>query len=147
VPHGVSAANAARGLITAGKYHGAGHSGTVVHSLEAGRDMFVGSYTLQPGFSTGWVVHTDELVILTQGTLAIYESREGKCAKVEEYSAGQAWAHKPHRHLGINEGNEPAVARVVGWNLKHGDPNPLFGSNLDHFDFTQAPPSDCPRLR
>jgi hypothetical protein len=147
VPSGVSAANPARGFITAGKYHGADLNGTVVHSLEAGKDMFVGSYTLGPGFSTGWVVHTDELVILTKGTLAIYESRDGKCAKVEEYTAGQAWAHKPHRHLGVNEGSEPVEARVIGWNMKHGDPNPLFGSNLDHFDFTQLPPTDCPRLR
>ncbi|HEV3365633.1 MAG TPA: hypothetical protein VG795_16125 [Acidimicrobiia bacterium] len=147
VPNGISAANAARGVISAGKYHGADSYGTVSHSLEAGKDMFVGNYTLEPGFSTGWIVHTDELVILTSGTLAIYEARNGKCEKVEEYSAGDAWAHKPHRHLGVNEGNEPAVARVVGFNLRHGDPMPVFGSNPDHFDFTQLPPADCPRLR
>jgi quercetin dioxygenase-like cupin family protein len=147
VPSGVSAADSARGVITAGKYHGADPSGTVVHSLDAGKDMFVGSYTLEPGFSTGWIVHTDELVILTKGKLAIWEARDGKCAKVEEYSAGQAWAHKPHRHMGVNEGTESAVARVVGFNMKHGDPMPIVGSNPDHFDFTQLPPSDCPRVR
>jgi quercetin dioxygenase-like cupin family protein len=147
VPSGVSAANSARGVISAGKYGGADPYGTVVHSLDAGKDMFVGSYTLEPGFSTGWIVHTDELVILTKGKLAIYEAHDGKCKKVEEYSAGQAWAHKPHRHLGVNEGTEPAVARVVGFNLRHGDPMPVFGSNPDHFDFTQLPPADCPRLR
>ncbi len=146
-PNGVSGADSARGVITAGKYHGADPSGTVVHSLAAGKDMFVGSYTLEPGFSTGWIVHTDELVILTKGKLAIWEARDGKCAKVEEYSAGQAWAHKPHRHMGVNEGSEPVVARVVGFNMKHGDPMPVFGSNPDHFDFTQLPPADCPRVR
>jgi hypothetical protein len=146
-PSRVSTADLARGVITAGKYAGAGPSGTVVHSLEAGKDMFVVTYVLEPGFSTGWVVHTDELVILTKGTLAIYEARDGQCKKVEEYTAGQAWAHKPHRHLGVNEGQEPVVARVIGWNMKHAHPMPVFGSNPDHFDFTQLPPTDCPRLR
>jgi quercetin dioxygenase-like cupin family protein len=150
-PNGVSMADSARGAtdpyLHGAQGHGVDAHGTVVHSLDAGKDMFVGTYTLEPGFSTGWIVHTDELVILTKGKVAIWEARDGKCAKVEEYSAGQAWAHKPHRHMGVNEGTESVVARVIGFNMKHGDPMPIFGSNPDHFDFTQLPPSDCPRLR
>jgi hypothetical protein len=36
---------------------------------------------------------------------------------------------------------------LFGFNLRHADPMPVFGSNPDHIDFTQAPPSECPRLR
>jgi len=149
VPNGVSAAEPARGVTApyANGGHGADASGTVVHSLEAGKDMVVLTYVLEPGFSTGWIVHTDEMAIITKGTLGIYEARDGKCQKVEEYTAGQAWAHKPHRHLGVNEGNEQAVVRIIGFNMKHGEPMPVFGSNMDHIDFTQSPPADCPRLR
>jgi quercetin dioxygenase-like cupin family protein len=152
---GVSAAHLARGATGAYDIHGqstrgvggADTSSTVVHSLEAGKDMFVATYTFQPGASTGWVVHTDELAILTKGKVALWEGRDGRCQKVEEYTAGQAWAHKPHRHLGTVEGNEPAVVRIIGFNMKHGDPLPVVGSGADHVDFTQAPPADCPRLR
>lgn len=152
---GVSAADLARG--TTGIYDvqgqstrgvgGTDTSGAVVHSLEAGKDMFVATYRFEPGASTGWVVHTDELAILLKGKVALWEGRDGRCQKVEEYHAGQAWAHKPHRHLGTVEGNEPAVVRIIGFNMKHGDPAPVVGSGADHVDFTQAPPADCPRLR
>lgn len=161
VPGGVSAADAARGNTSAhaqqahqqhaqsaGDQSGADASyGTVVHTLDAGKDMFVVTYVLEPGFSTGWIVHTDEMAIITKGTIAIIEARDGKCQKVEEYTAGQAWAHKPHRHMGNNEGNETVVIRIIGFNMKHGDPMPVFGSNPDHIDFSQSPPADCPRLR
>lgn len=75
---------------------------------------------------------------------SFYEGREGKCEKVEEYRAGDAWVHSVHRHLGAVQGNEPAEITLFGFNLKHGEPMPALDSNPDHFDFSQAPPSDCP---
>jgi hypothetical protein len=133
---------------SAGDHGGAGGSyGTVVHTLADGKDMAVFTYVLEPGFSTGWIIHTDEMAIQMKGTLGIIEARDGKCQKVEEYRAGEAWAHKPHRHMGVNEGNETAVVRIIGFNLPHGEPLPVFGSNLDHIDFSQMPPADCLRLR
>jgi quercetin dioxygenase-like cupin family protein len=153
-PTGISAADSARGTTGTGIYtihgHGVGGAdaaGTVVHSLEAGKDLFVVTYTFEPGASTGWLVHTDEMAILTKGTIAIWEGHDGKCEKAEEYHAGQAWAHKPHKHMGVNESNETAVVRIIGFNMKHGQPMPVVGSNMDHIDFSQAPPADCPRLR
>ena len=151
-PTGVSAAESARGatnpyLHNVHPGHGADSHGTVVHSLEAGKDMAVFTYVLKPGFSSGWLVHTDEMAIITKGAINIWEARDGGCKIVEEYSAGQAWAHKPHRHMATNDGNEDAVIRLIGFNMKHGEPMPVFGSNPDHIDFTQAPPEDCPRLR
>ena len=150
-PTGVSGTDSARGAtdpyLHGAQGHGVDAHGTVVHSLDAGKDMFVVTYFLEPGFSTGWLVHTDEMAIITKGTLAIWEARDGACKKVEEYSAGEAWAHKPHRHMGVNEGNETAVVRIIGFNMKHGDPMPVVGSNMDHIDFSQSPPADCPRLR
>jgi quercetin dioxygenase-like cupin family protein len=154
VPGGVSATDVARGVTgtygVQGQSTGAGGtdpSATVVHTLEAGKDLFVVTYTFEPGAATGWLVHTDEMAILTQGKIAIWEGRDGGCKKVEEYTAGQAWAHKPHRHMGTIEGNETAVLRIIGFNLKHGEPLPVLGSSMDHIDFSQAPPAECPRLR
>ena len=126
---------------------GADASGTVVHSLVAGKDMFVVTYTFEPGAATGWLSHTEELAILTKGKISIWEGHDGKCEKAEEYVAGQAWAHHPHRHMGVVEGNETAVLRIIGFNMKHGEPLPGVGSSMDHVDFTQAPPLECPRLR
>jgi quercetin dioxygenase-like cupin family protein len=112
--------------------------------IEAGKDAFMTTVTLQPGFSTGWFAHTPHVAILTKGTWAFYAPRNGKCEKVEEYHAGDAWIHPVHRHLGVVEGNEPAVITLFGFNLRHGEPLPVLDSNPDHFDFTQAPPSECP---
>jgi mannose-6-phosphate isomerase-like protein (cupin superfamily) len=150
-PSGVSVADAARGAtdpyLHGAQGHGVDSHGTVVHELRAGMDIAVFTYALEPGFSTGWLIHTDEMAIITKGKIAIWEARDGACKKVEEYSPGQAWAHKPHKHMATNDGNETAVVRIIGFNMKHGAPLPVFGSNLDHIDFSQAPPADCPRLR
>jgi quercetin dioxygenase-like cupin family protein len=153
-PGGVTATDPARGgtgrYAADGSTKGAGGvdtSAPVVHSLEAGKDMFVVTYTFEPGAATGWLTHTEEIAILTQGRIAIWEGRDGQCKKIEDYKAGDAWAHKPHRHMGTIEGDETAILRIVGWNLPHGEPKPGVGSSPDHIDFTQAPPAECPRLR
>jgi quercetin dioxygenase-like cupin family protein len=126
--------------------HGGGEASGAAQELqiEAGKDAFMGTFTLQPGFSTGWFAHTPHVAILTKGTWAFYEARDGKCEKVEEYHAGDAWIHPVHRHLGAVEGNEPAEITLFGFNMKHGDPAPFFNSQPDHFDFLYAPPSECP---
>jgi hypothetical protein len=84
------------------------------------------------------------VAIITKGVWAFYEARDGKCQKVEEYRAGDAWVHSVHRHLGAVEGNEPVELTLFGFNLRHGDPMPVLDSNADHFDFSHAPPSECP---
>jgi quercetin dioxygenase-like cupin family protein len=128
----------------------AGHGGGSAYGayqelpVEAGKDAFMGTFTLQPGFSTGWFAHTPHVAILTSGSWAFYEARDGKCEKVEEYHAGDAWVHPVHRHLGAVVGNEPAVITLFGFNMKHGEPAPFFNSQPDHFDFFYAPPSECP---
>jgi quercetin dioxygenase-like cupin family protein len=113
-------------------------------SVEAGKDTFMGTFSLQPGFSTGWFAHTEHVAIITKGVWAFYEARDGKCEKVEEYRAGEAWVHSVHRHLGAVQGNEPVEITLFGFNLRHGDPMPVLDSNPDHLDFTHAPPSECP---
>jgi quercetin dioxygenase-like cupin family protein len=154
-PTGVSAPNAFRGTVPASAARqGPAHQGhadakdpyaPTVLPVEAGKDAFMTTLSLQPGFSSGWFVHTDHLAILTKGTWAFYEGHDGTCHKVEEYRAGEAWAHGPHPHMGVVEGNEPAEITLFGFNLKHGEPLPFLGSNLDHFDFSTPP--QCDRLR
>jgi len=157
VPTGLSASNSVRGTIPGyasapshGDHgdHGGGEatdpSGATVLSVEAGKDAFMGTYRLEPGFSTGWFVHTAHLVVITKGTWAFYEARDGKCQKVEEYRAGDAWAHGPHPHLGSVEGDEAVELTIFGFNLEHGESAPVFGANTDHLDFSTPPPSECP---
>jgi len=112
--------------------------------VEAGKDAVMMTFELQPGFSTGWFAHTPHVAVITKGTWAFYEPRDGKCEKVEEYHPGDAWIHPVHRHLGAVQGSEPVEITVFGFNLKHGEPMPALGSVPDHLDFTQAPPSECP---
>lgn len=152
VPNGVSAAKSFRGDVSpyfrqAHAQH-AGSSGngypTKELSIQAGKDMFMGTFTLQPGFSTGWFTHTGHVAIITKGTWAFFEARDGKCQKVEEYRAGDAWVHDVHHHLGAVQGNEPVEITLFGFNMRHGEPAPVLGSQPDHFDFAQPPPSECP---
>jgi quercetin dioxygenase-like cupin family protein len=158
---GFAAAAVANGLSTSKSFRGdpsayyrqahAGHGGGDAYAtasselpVEAGKDAFMGTFTLQPGFSTGWFAHTPHVAILTKGSWAFYEAKDGKCEKVEEYHAGEAWIHPVHRHLGVVEGNEPAEITLFGFNMKHGEPAPVLNSQPDHFDFFYAPPSECP---
>jgi quercetin dioxygenase-like cupin family protein len=154
VPNGVSTSKAFRGDVSpyfdqtshAGHGGGAAHDGyaTKELSVAAGKDTFMTTILLQPGYSTGWFAHTEHVAIITKGSWAFYEPRDGKCEKVEEYHAGDAWAHVVHRHLGAVQGNEPAEVTLFGFNLKHGEPMPVLGSNPDHLDFAHGPPSECP---
>lgn len=150
-PGGVSVSKAFRGDVSpyfaqvggAHAGHGDGYA-TKELSVAGGKDTFMVTVTLQPGFSTGWFAHTEHVAIITKGHWAFYEPRDGKCEKVEEYHAGDAWAHVVHRHMGSVQGNEPVEVTLFGFNLRHGDPMPVFGSNGDHLDFTHSPPSECP---
>jgi len=130
----------------AGHGGGSGDGGYASKELavEAGKDAFMATFTLQPGFSTGWFTHTNHVAIITKGAWAFYGNRDGKCEKVEEYRAGEAWIHDVHRHLGAVQGNEVAEITLFGFNLKHGEPLPVFDSNPDHLDFAHGPPSECP---
>jgi quercetin dioxygenase-like cupin family protein len=157
---GFAAAAVATGLSATKSFRGdpsayyrqahAGHGGGDAYGasselpVEAGKDAFMITLVLQPGFSTGWFAHTPHVAILTKGAWAFYEASDGKCEKVEEYHAGDAWIHPVHRHLGAVQGNEPAEITLFGFNMKHGEPAPVFGSQPDHFDFFHAPPSECP---
>ena len=159
---GFAAAAVANGLSSAKSFRGdpspyyrqahAGHGGGDAYGgsasselpVEAGKDAVMMTFVLQPGFSTGWFTHTPHVAILSKGTWAFFEARDGKCEKVEEYHAGDAWIHPVHRHMGAVQGNEPVEITVFGFNMNHGEPKPVLGSAPDHLDFFQAPPSECP---
>ena len=127
----------------------AGHHGSDGYAsseipVEVDKDAVMMTFVLQPGFSTGWFAHTPHVAIITKGSWAFFEARDGKCEKVEEYRAGDAWVHPVHRHMGAVQGNEPVEITVFGFNMNHGDPKPVLGSQPDHLDFFHAPPSECP---
>ena len=156
---GFAAAAAANGLSSAKTFRGdptayyrqvhADHGGSDGYAsselpVEADKDAVMMTFVLQPGFSTGWFAHTPHVAIITKGTWAFFEPRNGKCEKVEEYRPGDAWIHPVHRHLGAVQGNETVEITVFGFNMNHGEPKPVVGSQPDHLDFFHAPPSECP---
>jgi quercetin dioxygenase-like cupin family protein len=146
---GLSISNLVRGTAPAQAYH---HDATVHAAgdgiaVEAGGDVLVTLFHLEPGFSTGWFKHTEQVVVVTRGTLTFYEGRDGKCVKADEYRAGQAYHHAPHDHMAVNEGDETVALTAVNFNLPHGSAYPVVGSQGEANDFTPAPPADCPRLR
>ncbi len=150
VANGLSADKTFRGDPTAyyNQVH-AGHHGSDGYAsseipVEVDKDAVMMTFVLQPGFSTGWFAHTPHVAIITKGSWAFFEARDGKCEKVEEYRAGDAWVHPVHRHMGAVQGNEPVEITVFGFNMNHGDPKPVLGSQPDHLDFFHAPPSECP---
>lgn len=148
--NGLSATKTFRGDPTAyyNQVH-AGHHGSDGYAsselpVEADKDAVMMTFALQPGFSTGWFAHTPHVAIITKGTWAFFEARDGKCEKVEEYKAGDAWVHPKHLHMGAVQGNEPVEITVFGFNMNHGEPKPVLGSQPDHLDFFYAPPTECP---
>ena len=150
VANGLSAAKTFRGDPTAyyNQVH-AGHHGSDGYAsseitVEVDKDATMMTFALQPGFSTGWFAHTPHVAVITKGSWAFFEARDGKCEKVEEYRAGDAWVHPVHRHMGAVQGNEPVEITVFGFNMNHGEPKPVLGSQPDHLDFFHAPPSECP---
>ena len=150
VANGLSSDKTFRGDPTAyyNQVH-AGHHGSDGYAsseipVEVDKDAVMMTFVLQPGFSTGWFAHTPHVAVLTKGSWAFFEARDGKCEKVEEYRAGDAWVHPVHRHMGAVQGNEPVEITVFGFNMNHGDPKPVLGSQPDHLDFFHAPPSECP---
>jgi len=151
VPNGLSAAQTFRGDPTAYyRQAHAGHGGADGYgasselAVDAGKDATMMTFSLQPGFSTGWFAHTPHVAVITKGSWAFFQGRDGKCEKVEEYRAGDAWIHPQHRHLGAVQGNEPVEITVFGFNMNHGEAKPALGSQPDHLDFAYAPPSECP---
>ena len=125
--------------------HGGGNaSASSEVPVEAGKDAVMMTFVLQPGFSTGWFAHTPHVAIITKGKWAFFEPRNGKCEKVEEYGPGDAWIHPTHRHMGAVQGSEPVEITVFGFNMNHGEPKPVVGSQPDHLDFAHAPPTECP---
>lgn len=147
-------------VAAAGKHGKFVSSGTYGHSQHAamagsfpvpdGTDVFVSTYRIEPGFSTGWYRHAPGFAVIGGGTLTYYEAHDGACTNSGKFSAGDAFVHSsPHDHLAINEGSEALDVTVVWTNLPHGGKSaiPVAGNQLDAFDFTPLVPVDCPRVR
>ena len=148
---GIKAAGAPSGVSlnspAAGAFVNSFYSSNATLDVKGGQDVFATHYEFAPGASTGWVSHRPAVNIIERGELTVVEARDGKCDESEVYTAGQAYYHPAHRHMGINKGKEPLVVTAVYFNLPHQTPLPAIGNQTDAVDFTQAPPAECPRLR
>ncbi|MEW6473575.1 MAG: hypothetical protein AB1679_15010 [Actinomycetota bacterium] len=141
-PTGVSLTTPAVGLLVPGEY---GEGATL--TIEAGKDVYASWLDISPGWSSGWISHHSAANIVERGTLSYVEAKDGKCDESEEYHAGEAFYHPAHRHMAFNKGKEHVILWTMYFNLPHDTPLPVIGNTITAVDFTQLPPTDCPRLR
>jgi quercetin dioxygenase-like cupin family protein len=141
-PTGVSLNHPLTGTVSTAFYS---HQATL--DVQSGKDMYAGTYDFGPGWSSGWLSHRPALNIVEAGTLGYVEAKNGKCDESEYYSAGQAFYHPAHRHMAYTKGSEHVLLTTIYFDLPHDTPLPVIGNTITAVDFTQAPPSDCMRLR
>jgi quercetin dioxygenase-like cupin family protein len=142
VPTGVSLNHPLTGTVSTAFYS---HQATL--DVQSGKDMYGGTYDFGPGWSSGWISHHPAINIVEGGTLGYVEAKNGKCDETEYYSAGQAFYHPAHRHMAYVKGSEHVLLTTIYFDLPHDTPLPVIGNTITAVDFTQAPPSDCMRLR
>jgi quercetin dioxygenase-like cupin family protein len=143
-PSGVSLTEPAVGTLVPGHY-GYGHHTEL--KIEAGKDVYASWLDIAPGWSSGWLSHRPAANIVETGELSYVEARDGKCDESESYKAGEAFYHPAHRHMAYNKGKEKVILWTMYFNLPHDTPAPVVGNTITAVDFSQTPPTECPRLR
>ena len=143
-PTGVSLTDPALGALVPGAF---GHGEGKTLDIEAGKDVYASWLEISPGWSSGWLSHRPAANIVQTGELSYVEARDGKCDESEVYHAGEAFYHPAHRHMAFNKGKEKVILWTMYFNLPHETPLPVIGNTITAVDFTQLPPSECPRLR
>lgn len=77
-------------------------------------DVVVRQLTIAPGGSSGWVSHPGpQYVVVTQGTLSLYEGDDATCT-AQRFSAGEGFVGIPGDvHILRNEGSTPLTFVVT----------------------------------
>jgi quercetin dioxygenase-like cupin family protein len=78
----------------------------------AGESTVVGTFTWEPGGTTGWHTHPGKTVVLiVSGELTIYREGTAPDCRGRTYGPGDGFVERPSSvHVGRNEGDEPVVA-------------------------------------
>jgi quercetin dioxygenase-like cupin family protein len=77
-------------------------------------DVVMRQITIAPGGDNGWHFHPGpSFVIVTQGTLSLYEANDPTCT-AQRFAAGDGFVEVPGDvHIARNEGTVPVVALVT----------------------------------
>jgi len=108
--------------------------------IEAGKQIVVQSYVVEPGFNFLWHQHPGPTLIVEQkGTMTEYfgcdTTRQWEPGIVYDHHAGH---HGQGKQTVKNEGEESAVFTVVYFNVWEWHPAPLVPRDVE------APPAECP---
>jgi hypothetical protein len=108
--------------------------------IEAGKQIVVHSYVVEPGFNFFWHQHPGPTVIVEQqGTMTEYFG----CGATKVWEPGYVYHHHAGHHgqgkqTVKNEGDVAAVFMVVYFNVWEWHPAPLVPRDVE------PPPADCP---
>ena len=80
-----------------------------------------------------------DVAVITKGPRASSKAATASARRSRSTTPARPGPTKPHRHLGNDEGNETGGDTSLGFNMNHGEPMPVFGSDADHLDFTHPP--------
>lgn len=77
-------------------------------------DVVIRQFTIAPGGNNGWHLHPGpSIVIVTQGTLSLYEANDPTCT-AKRLAVGVGFTEAPGDvHIARNEGNTPVVGLVT----------------------------------
>jgi quercetin dioxygenase-like cupin family protein len=108
--------------------------------IQAGKQLVMQSFAVEPGFNFFWHKHPGPTVVLQMsGTITEYTN----CEETELWEPGYAYIHTPGHHgqnqeTAKNEGKETAIFTVLFFNVPEWHPAPLVPRDV------QPPPSGCP---
>jgi quercetin dioxygenase-like cupin family protein len=108
--------------------------------IEAGKQIVVQSYVVEPGFNFFWHQHPGPTMIVEQqGTMTEYFG----CGATKPWEPGYVYHHHAGHHgqgkqTVKNEGEEAAVFMVVYFNVWEWHPAPLVPRDVE------PPPAECP---
>jgi hypothetical protein len=108
--------------------------------IEAGKQVVVQSYIVEPGFNFFWHQHPGPTMIVEQqGTMTEYTG----CGATKLWEPGYVYDHHAGHHgqgtqTVKNEGEETAVFMVVYFNVWEWHPAPLVPRDVE------PPPAECP---
>jgi quercetin dioxygenase-like cupin family protein len=112
----------------------------VTFDIEAGKQIVVHSYVVEPGFNFFWHQHPGPTVIVQQkGTMTEYFG----CGPTKTWEPGYVYHHHAGHHgqgkqTVKNESDEASVFMVVYFNVWEWHPAPLVPRNVE------PPPTECP---
>lgn len=105
---------------------------------------------MTPGTVSGWYRHAPGMAFLVKGRFETYTATENGCAKVEEYTAGEAISHVHHdlHYTAVPADTaETTEFVIVYWGMANNrNPQPGLVDFAEANDFSPMPPPGCTKF-